>query len=82
MILSYNIQAFQSLQYSGLAFMEKYVPKDEKPAAYVKKIRMFERSEFANFSKLPVFQVFWKIGLELLVTFVSMTKVTAERNTA
>jgi hypothetical protein len=52
--------------FSVPAFLEKYVPQDEKPTAYVK-IRLFERSEFTDFSKPSVFQVFWKTGLALLV---------------
>ena len=37
-------------------------------------IRLFERSEFTNFSKLPRLQGFWKTGLDLLVTFGSCQK--------
>ena len=37
---------------------------------------MFERSEFADFSNVLIFQVFWKTGLALLVTFGAMPKVT------
>ena len=37
---------------------------------------MFEHSEFADFSSVLIFQVFWKIGLDFLVTFGAMPKVT------
>ena len=37
---------------------------------------MFERSEFADFSNVLIFQVFCNTGLAFLVTFVAMTKVT------
>ena len=37
---------------------------------------MFERSEFADFSNVLIFQVFCNTGLAFLVTFGAMPKVT------
>ena len=48
---------------SPLAFLEKAVPQDAKSAACVKKSVLFERSEFTDFSKLPIWQGFWKMGI-------------------
>ncbi|WP_312202673.1 hypothetical protein, partial [Anaerospora hongkongensis] len=59
------------------ALLEKCGPQDGKCSAYVKKFVCLSAASFTNFSKLSISQVFWKIGLEFLVTFVSMTKVTS-----
>lgn len=52
-----------------LAFLEKYGPEDGKSLAYVKKFVCLSVSEFTNFSKLAIFQVFWKIWPRLFGYF-------------
>ena len=57
-----------------LAFLEKYGPEDGKSLAYVKKFVCLSVSEFTNFSKLAIFQVFWKIWPRLFGYFLGNAK--------
>jgi len=71
---------FRSLFSFSSALLEIAGPQDGKVAAYVKKFVLSERSEFTNFSKLPLCQGYWKTGLAFLPTFVAMTKVGPSLN--
>jgi hypothetical protein len=57
-----------------LALLEIAGPQDGKAPAYVKKFVLFEQSEFTNFSKLAVYQGYWKIRPRPFAPFVAMTK--------
>ena len=72
--------AVPSVLRSSVAFLEKAVPKDAKSAACVKKSVLFEQSEFADFSKLPIWQGFWKRGLDFLVTWYYLSVIFNRAN--
>ncbi len=49
------------------ALLEIAGPEDGKLSAYVKKSVCLSDSEFTDFSKLTIFQGYWKTGLDFLL---------------